>query len=325
VIAAVVDIGSNSTRLLIASTEGGRIRELERRSEITRLGAGVDAAGRLREDAIARVLATLDRYRELIDAHCCERTVAVMTSAVRDASNGEALARLVQERYGLRSRVLSGEDEARLTYLGAVGDLAAIGDPSAVGDPAAVGAAAAPGSSTRTLVIDIGGGSTELVAGAGGEIELCVSTQAGVVRQTERHLRSDPPTEPELLALRADVHGMLHAAVPSALRGAVDHAVAVAGTATSLAAIAQRLDPYDPARVEGHRLSAQRCGALLSELAALPLERRREVPGLHPDRAPTIVAGAAILLEAMSVLELEQVTVSERDLLYGALIKLCAD
>ncbi|MHB1838061.1 MAG: Ppx/GppA phosphatase family protein [Solirubrobacteraceae bacterium] len=301
----VVDIGSNTTRLLIAEMHDGRVREIVRRTQVTRLGAGVDAEGRLRDDAIARVLEMLDRYRSDLDEHDCRRAVAVMTSAVRDAANGPQLAQLVADRYGLEPHVLAGEDEARLTFLGATGELA-------------------PGDQAALLVIDIGGGSTELVIGAHGQIEFRVSTQAGVVRQTERHLPSDPPAESELEQLASDVRAILLAAVPAERRAAVKHAIAVAGTATQLAAIAQGLEPYDSSRVQGYQLSRAHCERLLAELAALPLEQRRSVPGLDPERAPTIVAGAVILREVMALFGLERVEVSEHDILHGAFLDLVA-
>ncbi|MGH2916648.1 MAG: Ppx/GppA phosphatase family protein [Solirubrobacteraceae bacterium] len=304
---AVVDIGSNSTRLLISSTgDDRRITELVRLTEVTRLGAGVDADGRLRADAIDRVLATLDRYRARIDAFHCERAIAVLTSAVRDAANGSELAALVGERYGLAPHVLSGEQEARLTYLGATGERDAR-------------------SGARTLVIDIGGGSTELAIGSGRELEFRVSTQAGVVRQTERHLPGDPPpATAELGRLSEEVAAILRAAVPDRRRAGLALAIAVAGTATSLAAIAQQLDPYDRARVHGYTLTTTDCARMLSELSTLTLPQLRAIPGLHPDRAPTIVAGAAILREALSVFGLHHVKVSEHDILRGAVLGLLA-
>ncbi len=235
---AVVDIGSNSTRLLIGDVTDGRVTaELERRSEVTRLGAGVDADGRLRDDAMERVFATLDRYTAQIDEYRCDERMAVLTSAVRDSANGEQFADVVRTRYGLEPHVLTGDQEARLTFLGATSER----------DPA---------DATPTLVFDIGGGSTEMVIGTGSEVEFHVSTQAGVVRQTERHVHQDPPTAAECAELSEDVRGILAAAVPSGRRGAVQHAIAVAGTATSLAAIAQDLDPYDPERVHGFVLDA---------------------------------------------------------------------
>jgi exopolyphosphatase / guanosine-5'-triphosphate,3'-diphosphate pyrophosphatase len=301
---AVVDIGTNSTRLLIADVEDGRVTsELERRTTITRLGAGVDKDGSLAEDAMERVYKALDDYRELIEEHGAERRIAVLTSAVRDAANGREFADTVEERYGFEPHVLSGDEEAGLTYLGATSER----DPD---------------DETPTLVFDIGGGSTELVIGSGREMEFHVSTQAGVVRQTERHLDTDPPTEPEREELAEDVRSILEAGVPVEQRSAVQHAIGVAGTATSLAAISQHLEPYDPAKVHGYVISRPECERILEELAALPLERRREVPGLHPDRAPTIVAGVIILIEILELFALHEVEISEHDILRGAALGL---
>jgi exopolyphosphatase / guanosine-5'-triphosphate,3'-diphosphate pyrophosphatase len=301
---AVVDIGSNSTRLLIAELRDGRVTdELYRRSTVTRLGAGVDVDGRLREDAMHRVFDALDDYRAQIERYGCERGVAVLTSAVRDSANGQDFANQVGERYRLEPHVLSGDQEAGLTFGGATSEL----------DPA---------DRTPTLVFDIGGGSTEMVIGSRGEVSFHVSTQAGVVRQTERHLHTDPPTETEQRELSADVAQILSASVPEAQRRAVSRAIAVAGTATSLAAIAQRLEPYDPDKVQGYDLTVAECGEILARLAAMPLAERRQVAGLHPDRAPTIVAGALIFQQVTSLFGLDRVEVSEHDILRGAAIAL---
>ncbi len=302
---AVVDIGSNTTRLYIAEVEGGRItEELERRTKITRLGAGVDKDGRLAEDAMQRVYDTLDDYRHLIDSHGgAERAVAVLTSATRDAANGQEFAVTVRDRYGLDPHVLKGDDEAQLSFLGATSDR----DPD---------------STTPTLVIDIGGGSTELIIGQGHTAEFFVSTQAGVVRQTERHVGSDPPTSGELAALAGDARAILAAAVPEERRRAVQHAVAVAGTATSLAAIAQDLDPYDPTKVHGYVLTAEERDRLRDRLASMTLEERQHVAGLDPARAPTIVAGVVILTEVMDLFGLDRLEVSEHDILRGAALGL---
>jgi exopolyphosphatase/guanosine-5'-triphosphate,3'-diphosphate pyrophosphatase len=301
---AVVDIGTNSTRLLIADVEDGRVAgELERRTTITRLGAGVDKDGRLNDEAIHRVYSTLDGYKQLIDEHGADRALAVLTSAVRDAANGPEFAQTVQTRYGLEPHVLSGDEEARLTFLGATSERD-------------------PGDTTPTLVFDIGGGSTELVIGAGSQMSFHVSTQAGVVRMTERHLHSDPPTPDEQNALAADVREILEAGTPVEQRSAVRHAIGVAGTATSLAAISQRLEPYDPWKVHGYVISRAECERILETLAKLPLERRREVPGLHPDRAPTIVAGVIILIEILELFALHEVEISEHDILRGAALGL---
>jgi exopolyphosphatase/guanosine-5'-triphosphate,3'-diphosphate pyrophosphatase len=169
-------------------------------------------------------------------------------------------------------------------------------------------------------VVDIGGGSTELVVGEGRDVVFHVSTQNGVVRHTERHLHSDPPAGKEMDALSRAVRADFarHA------RADVQAAIGVAGTPTSCAAIDLEVEPYDPSRVEGHELSVERLAEIRDRLAALPLARRREVPGLHPDRAPTIVAGVLILIEALEAFALGHVRVSERDILWGAALELLA-
>jgi exopolyphosphatase/guanosine-5'-triphosphate,3'-diphosphate pyrophosphatase len=295
---AVVDIGTNSTRLLVAQVDGGSLSELQRESIVTRLGEGVDATGRLGDEPQQRVFAALDEYAAAIERHGATRRLVVMTSAVRDSANGAEFAATVTGRYGLEGRTLSGDDEARLSFLGAT----AARDPD---DPAAL------------LVIDIGGGSTEMIVGARGSVEFHVSTQVGVVRHTERHLPSDPPTADELAALAADARPALEAAVPADVRARASAAVAVAGTATSCASIDLELDPYDPSRVEGHRITRSRLAELRDRLAALPLAERRGVTGLDPNRAPTIVAGTVILLEVLGAFGLDAFEASERDILWG--------
>jgi exopolyphosphatase/guanosine-5'-triphosphate,3'-diphosphate pyrophosphatase len=304
---AVVDIGTNSTRLLIADVDDGRIAERDRRTEVTRLGAGVDATGALSEDAIERVFSVLDEYHQAIQAERCDVVTAVLTSAVRDAANGAEFAERVAERYGLPAQTIDGDTEAALTFLGATAER----DPA---DP------------TPLLVIDIGGGSTELVVGrAGREPSFHVSTQAGVVRQTERHLHDDPPRPEQLQALAAEVRELFAGSVPPEVRESAEQAIAVAGTATSAAAIDQGLEPYDRARVQGYVLARGDCELMLARLAAMPLAERRQVSGLHPDRAPTIVAGVAILLEALRAFGLERVEVSEHDILWGAALTAARD
>jgi len=305
----VVDIGTNSTRLLIADVEDGSIGELDRRSEVTRLGQGVDTSGRLAEEAMERVFATLDAYRDALDGAGvpADARVAVLTSATRDAANGGDFTRRVRDDYGLDARTIAGEEEARLTFRGATHDR----DPRD----------AAP-----LLVFDVGGGSTELIVGAAGaeQPHFHVSLQAGVVRQTERHLHHDPPPPHELQQLADDVRATLEAGVPEHLRTRARAAVGVAGTATSLAAIDQELDPYDPRRVHGYVLELAEVELLLARLAQMPLAQRREVRGLHPDRAPTIVAGTAIMLEVLRAFELDRTEVSEHDLLHGVALERAA-
>lgn len=296
---AVVDFGTNSTRLLVAEVAGGRAEPLERRSVVTRLGDGVDSSGRLTGEAMDRVFETVSRYRELIDeAGGADRVIGVATSAVRDSENGDSFRRELNDRYGVEVETIAGQEEARLTFLGA--------------------------TTRRTpretaLVIDIGGGSTEYVEGAAGEEpSFRVSTRLGSVRQTERHLEHDPPSQHEVEALRAEAREILSNEVPVEVRREVTVGIAVAGTATQLAAIDLELEPYDPDRVDGHHISRDACEALLERLAAVSLAERREIVGLDPDRAPTIVAGAAILLESIVAFGLGEVEVSEADLLQGA-------
>ncbi len=298
---AVVDIGSNSTRLLIADV-GADVTEVERRSLVTRLGEGVEATGRLGEAPRERVYAALAEYAAAIAEHGATAAVAVMTSAVRDAANGDEFATAVRERFGLDARTLSGDEEARLTFRGAT-------------------AARTPAPGERLLVIDIGGGSTELVIGERGDVAFHVSTQVGVVRHSERHLHSDPPTPEELRALGDDAGPALAEAIPQPQRDRVTAAVAVAGTATQCAGIDLG---YAPEEVEGHVLSLPVLEAMLERLAALPLDQRREVPGLDPDRAPTIVAGVVVLTRTLAAFGLDEVEVSDRDILWGAAIELAS-
>src|SRR3954454_14616450 len=302
---AVVDLGTNTTRVLVADVDDGRVHELDRRTKVTRLGEGVDSTGRLAERAIERVTATLNDYKAVIDELQPERTIALATSAVRDAANGDEFRQLLHDRFGFDVHIIPGEEEARLTFLGAT--------------------AARPQRGGALVVIDIGGGRTEFVVGrAGSDPAFRVSTQAGSVRQTERHLKEDPPSDGDLATMRASIRSIIEAAIPSEIREAVEKGVAVAGTATSLAAIDQQLDPYDPEKVDGYGLLLEACDRMLAELAAIPLEERKQVTGLHPDRAPTIIAGAAILVESMRVFSLDSVEVSEADILHGAALDLAS-
>jgi exopolyphosphatase / guanosine-5'-triphosphate,3'-diphosphate pyrophosphatase len=298
---AAVDIGTNSTRLLVAEVAEGRlVEELDRRTEITRLGEGVDATGHLSEAAMERVVRVCAQYHEAIEVLHAERVVAILTSAVRDAANGEELREELRGRFGFDAETITGEREARLTYRGAT---------------------SWRGHEEPLLVLDIGGGSTELVIGAADDVEFHVSTQIGAVRFTERYLTGDPPSSEELAACRDACRSGLLRAVPEKVSHRPVDGIAVAGTPTSFAAVELRLEPYDRERVHHHRLTRESCERLIRELAALPLPERREVPGLHPDRAPTIVAGGLILAETMAVFDLDSMEVSERDILEGAALE----
>jgi exopolyphosphatase/guanosine-5'-triphosphate,3'-diphosphate pyrophosphatase len=297
---AVADLGTNSTRLLVADLRSdGQLTQLERHTTVTRLGEGVDGSGRLSPAAIDRVLAALVSYRKIADATGAERRIAVATSAVREAENGAELTDRVRDELGFDIRTIDGDEEARLTFLGATAGRA--------------------DTTAQTLVIDIGGGSTEFVSGHPGSAPTFhVSTRLGSVRQTERHLAHDPPRHDELEALADEACQIIGEAVPAAIREQVDTLIAVAGTPTSLAAIDQRLDPYDPEKVDGYVLEHAAAERILAQLAVQPLERRRAVTGLHSDRAPTIVAGVAILVEALRLFGVRNVEVSESDILDGA-------
>lgn len=295
---AAIDIGTNSTRLLVADVDGPRIVEVERRTDVTSLGQGVDAERMLADDAMGRVFAALDGYRETIGELGAKTTFAIATSAMRDSVNGAEFVADIRERLDIDIQTISGDDEARLTFDGATRNRTHGG---------------------KALVVDIGGGSTELVVGEiGHEPEFHVSSEAGSIRQTERHLLADPPTPEQLASLRVEVRDIIEANVPRPVRADLSVAIAVAGSATSLAAIDQRLDPYVPERVHGYFVSRAACERMLALLASLPLAERRELPGLHPRRAPMIVAGAAILLEVIEDFGLTGVEVSEADILHGA-------
>jgi exopolyphosphatase/guanosine-5'-triphosphate,3'-diphosphate pyrophosphatase len=295
---AVIDLGTHSTRLLVADVEGGVLSEIDRRTAVTALGRGVTLTRKICSDAIENVCRAVAEYQARFQELGAERVLVVTTSAVRDAANGEAFIAEVRERFGLSVRLLSGEEEARLTYLGATAER-----PPEV----------------DTLVFDIGGGSTELVLGSGTEVGFHTSLQAGTIRHSERHLTSDPPDPHELEDLAIDISHTIAEAVDA--RGGdarPRRGIAVAGTPISLAAVDQELEPYDSTRVHGYRLAMPRVQRMLSRLAALPLAERLQVPGLDPGRAPTIVAGTVILVQVMRSFGLDEVEVSEMDILQGA-------
>ncbi len=306
---AVVDIGTNSTRLLIADVDprSDDVQVLDRRSQVTRLGHGVDSSGALDADAMQRVFDTLAQYRQAIDQLEAGANLAVLTSAVRDASNGAQFAARVRDDYRLDARVLSGEQEAQLTFLGAMS-----GRPQRDADD----------DHEPTVVIDIGGGSTEFVVGVNRVAGFHTSLHAGVVRMSERHIHSDPPSPSELQQLASDVRNTFLDGLPQEERARVKHGIAVAGTATSAAAIDLELDPYDPQRVHGYQLQLGTVELLLARLADMHEQQRRQVVGLNPDRAPTIVAGMILLQEAINAFQLEHVRVSEHDILYGGALQL---
>ena len=291
-----VDIGTNSTRLLVADvSESGGIAEVERLLEITRLGDRVDAERRLTDEAIARVDAVLERYAARAAELEAEPVLAVATSAVRDAANGREFLNAAAARHGLVPRLLTGEEEAEMTYRGVCSRQAV---------------------AAGTLICDIGGGSTELILGGPDGIRDRASLDIGCVRLSERHLHADPPTPAQVSAVRAEAAAALPARLTDAARGLVG----VAGTVTTLATIDMGLECEIPEAIDGHHLPAEAVERLLGELAALPLEQRRRVRGLMPERAATIVAGSAILAAIVAATGADAVVVSERDILHGAVL-----
>jgi exopolyphosphatase / guanosine-5'-triphosphate,3'-diphosphate pyrophosphatase len=275
---AAVDLGTNSTRLLVADVAESRLEEVARDLRITRLGEGVDARRRLLPVPVARVRNVLTDFRRELERLGAERTLAVATSAVRDAENGEAFLGEIEWSYGFSTRLLSGDEEARLSWRGVTAGRQLDGG---------------------TLVVDIGGGSTELVTENAHE-----SVDVGCVRLTERFGE-------DAGAIEDHVERLLPAFQ-------ADRAIGVAGTVTSLAALDLGLVEYDPERVHGHVLTAAAVDEQLARLAALPLGERRRLPGLEPERAPVIVAGAAILRAVLRRYGLDAVEASEHDLLHGA-------
>ena len=281
-----VDLGTNSTRLLVADVEDGRIEEVARQSEITRLGEGVDERRKLLPLPVARVRNVLSDYRRELERLGAERVLAIGTSAVRDAENGEAFLGEIEWSYGFTTRLVTGDEEAELTLRGV-----------ATGRPL----------DERTLVLDVGGGSTELIT-----TTARTSIDVGSVRLTERHLHSDPPAPGALAAAAREVRKLLPQLEPTG-------AIGVAGTITTLVAL--ELGGYNPERVHGFQLSLAAAERQLERLASLPLSERRELPGLEPERAPVIVGGALIVCAVLDHYGLQSLEVSERDLLHGAALE----
>ena len=294
---AAVDIGTNSTRLLVADVDDGRITDVERDTRVTRLGEGVDERRRLLPVPIARTPNELADYRRTLEGLGAERTLAIATSAIRDAENGEAFLGEIEWSYGFTTQLLSGHEEALMTYRGVTSEQQL---------------------QAGTVIVDIGGGSTELVAGEPDGVRWHDSLDIGSVRLTERFLHGDPPTAAELDACAAAVQALLAERVPDEIRSAATSAIGVAGTITSIAALALGLEEYDRDRVHGSRLTANELSEQLERLAAVPVAERRRLRPLDPDRAPVIVAGAVIAREALSFFGLDAFQISERDILDGA-------
>jgi exopolyphosphatase / guanosine-5'-triphosphate,3'-diphosphate pyrophosphatase len=298
---AAVDVGTNSTRLLVADVDGGRVvAELDRETVITRLGKGVDRTGRFDPAALRRTLDVLAGYAATCQRLGVGRRRVVATSATRDAANRRQFLDGVRQLFGVDAEVLSGEAEAAAAYRGATHDL--------------------PGDQ-RTLVVDIGGGSTELILGRR-EPEAMLSLDVGCVRLHERHLHSDPPTAAEVAALRADADAHL-ARVTGVLDPSVaERVVGVAGTITTVTAIGLGLDAYDPGRIHRSALRADEIAAVAGKLAAMTVAERAAIPVMAKGREDVIAAGALLLDELVRTFGFPRVVASETDILDGVLLGL---
>lgn len=301
-----LDIGTVTCRLLVADVEDGRIIDVDKEYAITDLGVGVDATGRLSEAAIERVLACVDRYLEVLarydtPEHPVRRLIAMATSASRDAANGPEFAARLAER-GVTLAVIPGSREAQLTFLGASSDF--------------------PGE--NLLVVDIGGGSTEVVVGRFGEDPIAShSFNIGCRRVTERFFRDDPPTAGQMDAARQWIRETMAPYFEGlATAGfAIDRVVAVAGTATSVVSIREAMEVYDSSRVHKAVVAAGELAAIEERLAAEPLEERKTTVGLDPKRAGVIVAGFVILEEVLALAGADAYTASESDILHGMIFE----
>jgi exopolyphosphatase / guanosine-5'-triphosphate,3'-diphosphate pyrophosphatase len=300
---AAMDLGTNSTRLLVADVDGGRVvAEHDRETIITRLGKGVDRTGRLDPAALRRTLDVLAGYAATCRRLGVQHRRVVATSATRDAGNRQEFLDGVRALLGVEAEVLSGREEAATAYRGATHDL--------------------PGGG-RTLVVDIGGGSTELILGASiGHPEAMVSLDLGCVRLHERHLHSDPPTAAEVAALRADAAAQLAGVTETLDPASAERVVGVAGTITTVTAIGLGLDAYDPARIHRAALSAAEIAGVAEKLAAMTVAERAAIPVMAKGREDVIAAGALLLDELVRTFGFQRVIASETDILDGVLLGL---
>jgi exopolyphosphatase / guanosine-5'-triphosphate,3'-diphosphate pyrophosphatase len=316
---AAIDCGTNSLRLLIADVDvaSHQLTDVQRRMEIVRLGQGVDATGMLAPDALARTLRVLAEYAAEIQEAGVTAVRMVATSATRDASNAADFASGVQETLGITPEVVTGDEEAMLSFGGATAELAGTGASSATD----LGAVPEP----PYLVVDIGGGSTEFVLGGvtaealagSGDGLAAMSVDIGCVRLTERHLRSDPPTEAEIKGAIADIDAALESVAAAIAVSVARTLVGLAGSVTTVAAIALGLSEYDPGRTHHARISAATVHAVTQQLLASTRRERAAIGSMHPGRVDVIGAGALVLDRVMQRFAFADVVTSEHDILDG--------
>lgn len=296
---AAVDCGTNSIRLLIADIDLAtqELKDVERRMEIVRLGEGVDRTGEFSPAALTRTFTALDSYQVLIDQHHVEKVTMVATSATRDVKNREAFVAGVEKRLGVTPQVISGDQEAALSFEGATRSLRR--------------SHAGP-----FLVIDLGGGSTELVIGAK-EVEASFSMDIGCVRMSERHLKNDPPLATQIAGLRADVQAALVTAKKHVDWHSAKTLVGVAGTVTTVAAMYLKLDRYDPKILHGATIPRSGISQVAHDLAQMSRQEISQLPFMHPGRVDVITAGALVLEEVVNEVGLPELVASELDILDG--------
>lgn len=303
---AAIDCGTNAIRLLVAEVDSaGTLHEHVRLMQIVRLGEGIDRTGEFAPEALARTFAAVDEYAEVIRTLGVSRTRFVATSASRDASNRDEFTAGVRRRLGVDPEVITGTEEAALSFAGAVRGL----PPGLAAPPA--------------LVVDIGGGSTEFVLGAT-RPEYSASVDVGCVRMTERHLHDDPPTAEQIAAAWVDIEAAVAAAgrrVPFAEAGAL---VGLAGSVTTVGAMAMDLPEYDASVLHGAVVSAGDVAGVTARLLAMTRAERAELPFMHPGRVDIIAGGAMVLQAAMRAAGADRVVVSETDILDGIVYSLAA-
>ncbi len=316
---ASIDAGTNSTRLLLAEVEGEphattlpRLRTLERRMVITRMGRATDASGRLSSDGLERTRRVLEGYARVMEENGGADALTVAgTSAARDAANAGDFTDMVLKIFGVSPRVISGEEEARLSYAGATYDLTETREARE---------ALAP-----VLVVDIGGGSTEFVLGRGGDLHYQRSVDVGCVRMTERFLASDPPSPEEIAAMQSEI-GRILAPVLADLSGErIDLLVGLAGTVTTLSGMRLGLREYDSEMIHGSKLGRDDVLYMFREMAGRGLEQRKAYMGLEPERADVLLGGTAVLESILLGLGKENLLVSEKDILDGMVIEAWLD
>jgi len=322
---AAIDCGTNSLRLLVADVDpaAGTLTDVDRRMEIVRLGQGVDATGRLAPAALARTLRALRSYAEIVTAAGAAAVRMVATSATRDAANAADFVAGVREVLGVGPEVLSGDEEARLSFTGPTTELAAAARPGAATGRATRPAAAEP-VPPPYLVADIGGGSTEFVLGDPPVVSGAVSVDIGCVRMTERHLRGDPPTPAEVAAARADIGAALDVVAAKIAVAGARTLVGLAGSVTTVGALALGLDAYDAGRIHHARIGAGQVQEQTARLLAMPQAERARLGVMHPGRVDVIGGGALVLEAIMTRLGFAEVLASEHDILDGIAWSLAA-